>query len=261
MLILFDIDATLLTTGGAGITAMGHAGRDLFGGHFNERSVEYAGRLDPLIIADLLAAHALEPTSDAMARFRAAYHAHLGVLLSASGVAEPCPGVIDLLDALAGAEGVTLGLLTGNFPETGALKLRAGGIDPDRFAVSAWGCDSPLDPPAREHLPPVAMERYRVLHEREIAGDRVTIIGDTPHDVSCGKAHGCRVLAVATGMFPVEALDAAGADRAVRTLEDTAEIARWLLSSEGWGKGAPDQASSSRGSTSGSSDGGAACAR
>lgn len=260
MLILFDIDATLLTTGGAGITAMGRAGRALFGDHFDERAVEYAGRLDPLIINDLLAAHALEPTPEAMGRFRDSYHEHLGVLLGASGVSLPCPGVLELLDRLAQAEGVTLGLLTGNFPETGALKLRAGGIDPERFSLAAWGSDSPDDPPAREHLPPVAMERYRVLHEREVRAEHVTIIGDTPHDVSCARAHGCRVLGVATGMFPVEALMASGADRAVESLADTDDIAHWLLSVSD-GTDAPDQASSSSEPRSASSDGRAASAR
>jgi phosphoglycolate phosphatase-like HAD superfamily hydrolase len=259
MLILFDIDATLLTTGGAGIHAMGRAGRALFGDHFDERSVEYAGRLDPLIMNDLLATHAVEPTADAMGRFRDAYHEHLGVLLTSSGVSAPCPGVIDLLDALAKVEGVTLGLLTGNFPETGALKLRAGGIDPARFAIAAWGSDSPIQPPAREHLPPVAMERYRTLHNREIPADHVTIIGDTPHDVACAKAHACRVLGVATGMFPREALEAAGADRAVESLADTDDIVRWLLSVARDRKGGAAQASSSSGPTSEAD--GRACAR
>ena len=230
MLILFDIDATLLTTGGAGIAAMGHAGRAMFGDHFDERRVEYAGRLDPLIIADLLTAHDIEPTPDAIDAFRAGSRAHLGDLLTDTGVARPCPGVIDLLDALSGVPGVTLGLLTGNFPETGALKLRAGGIDPDRFAITAWGSDSPHLPPARDHLPPVAMGRYRERYMREIRGERVTIVGDTPHDVACGKAHACRVLGVGTGAFPASALLDAGADLAVDTLGDTDTISEWLLS-------------------------------
>jgi phosphoglycolate phosphatase-like HAD superfamily hydrolase len=238
MLVLFDIDATLLTTGGAGITAMGHAGRAMYGDHFDEHCVEYAGRLDPLIIADLLVAHGVDPTPDAIAGFRAGYATHLGALLENTGVSCPCPGVPELLDALAGVEGLTLGLLTGNFPETGALKLRAGGIDPERFVVAAWGCDSPHVPPAREHLPPVAMGLYKERCLGEITGERVTIIGDTPHDVSCAKAHGCRVIGVGTGTFTVSELRAAGADLAVETLEDTRAITGWLLAGMGDGRGA-----------------------
>ena len=228
MLILFDIDATLLTTGGAGITAMGHAGRAMLGEHFDEREVEFAGRLDPLIIADLLAAHAVDPTPQVLADFRRAYHHHLSMLLNRSSISRPCPGALQLLAALERIQGITLGLLTGNFPETGTLKLRAGGIDPELFAVAAWGCDSPIQPPAREHLPPVAMKRYRTRFGRELAGADVTIVGDTPHDVACAKAHGCRALAVGTGMFGLDDLARSGADRVVSTLDASDDIARWL---------------------------------
>lgn len=229
MLILFDIDATLITTARAGIRAMGEAGRALFGPSFDESRAEYAGRLDPLIMHDLLAAHGQPADAAAIARFRAAYKRHLEALLENGGRARPCPGVIELLERLAHESSAALGLLTGNFPETGALKLTAGGVDPSRFEIRVWGEDSPHDPPAREHLPPVAMARYRARFGRAIDAARVTIVGDTPHDVSCGKAHGCRVLAVATGHFTSEELSRAGADLAVRDLSDTETIARWLL--------------------------------
>ncbi len=259
MLILFDIDATLLTTGGAGIDAMGRAGRALYGDNFDERSVEFAGRLDPLIIADLLLAHDVEPTPEAIQRFRDAYAGHLRELLAQTGVARPCPGVLELLDTLSRVEGLTLGLLTGNFPETGAIKLRAGGIDPARFALAAWGCDSPHLPPARDHLPPVAITRYRDLHKREILAGDVTIIGDTPHDVACARAHGCRVLAVATGMFDQATLRDAGADLVVESLLDTPAIAAWLTRA---GAGSTDgQACGSSPSPKSGSSGGAARAR
>lgn len=229
MLILFDIDSTLLTTGGAGIRAMGGAGRGLYGEAFDERRVEYAGRLDPLIIADLLASHGISPTLVAMSSFRAAYREHLEALLGEAEIANPCPGVSSLLGDLSAREGLTLGLLTGNFPETGAIKLRAGGIDPEMFTITAWGCDSPHDPPAREHLPPVAMSRYHEAFGRALDPAEVTIIGDTPHDVSCGKAHGCRVLGVGTGLFTAAELSGAGADLAVETLEGVEEISGWLV--------------------------------
>ncbi len=228
MLILFDIDATLLTTTRAGIHAMGHAGRELFGTSFDEHAVEYSGRLDPLIIHDLLTVHAKPTGPEAIGVFREAYRRHLEGLLADRSLARPCPGIDALLDALAHRTEITLGLLTGNFPETGEIKLRAAGIDPARFAIAAWGSDSPHDPPARDHLPPVAMARYGVLGRRPIEPDSVVIIGDTPHDVACARAHGVRSLAVATGMFSVEQLVAAGADWAVPTVENTEEIVRWL---------------------------------
>ncbi len=229
MLILFDIDATLVTTSRCGIAAMGDAGRALFGDDFDHESVEYAGRLDPLIIADLLVAAGEDPTPERIEAFRRAYGEHLARRLAAPGIARPCPGVVELLSALSGeARGATLALLTGNFPETGALKLKAAGLDVEAFAFGVWGCDSPHDPPSRDHLPAVAIERYQALHGRAIEGERVTIIGDTPHDVACGLAHGCRVLGVGTGRYSADDLRQAGAHLALEDLGATSEIVEWL---------------------------------
>lgn len=229
MLILFDIDATLIKTSGLGIKAMGLAGRELFGELFNERVVEYAGRLDPLIISDLLRAHEIAENGANVTRFRAGYRRHLEHLLSEPGKGQACPGVPGLLDRLRGREGVTMGLLTGNFPETGRIKLRACGIETDQFRVCAWGDESPEAVPARDHLPPVAMARHERMTGSRVDPKRVTIIGDTPHDVACARAHGCRSLGVATGQFGVAALKGCGADHVVEDLSDGAAVERWLL--------------------------------
>lgn len=238
MLILFDVDATLITTSRAGIAAMGLAGRERYGPAFDESRVSYAGRLDPLIIADLLRAHAVEVSDEEVSSFRRAYREHLERLLRTPGLAKPCPGVLDLLAALetrgvrggaAGEGGGAMGLLTGNYPETGAIKLRASGVDPDRFIIQVWGCDSPHAPPSREHLPAVGMLRYKARFGRPIDPARVTVIGDTPLDIGCAKAAGCRSLGVATGPFGVEDLHDAGADLALPDLSETSRVLEWLL--------------------------------
>lgn len=229
MLLLFDIDATLIKTSGLGIKAMGLAGRELFGDSFNERCVEYAGRLDPLIITDLLRAHAIDETPAIAAAFREGYKKYLRVVLSEPGKAITCPGVPALLQRLAGHPAVTLGLLTGNFPDTGEVKLRACDIDPSVFAISAWGNDSPHSPPARDHLPPVAMMRFHERFGRRVDPRKITIIGDTPHDIGCAKAHGCRSLGVGTGQFTAEALAACGASHAVPDMSDTDAVTEWLV--------------------------------
>jgi len=228
MLILFDVDATLITTSRLGIAAMGHAGREQFGENFNENTVEYAGRLDPLIIADLLAAHDQPVTHDAINAFHAGYRTHLARLLAERNTAKTCPGVPALLDALFAIKGLCVGVLTGNFPDTGRIKLAAAGIDTDRFHLHVWGCDSPHDPPARDHLPGVALQRYHTLHARHADPSQVWIIGDTPHDIACAKAHNCRSLGVATGMFDEENLRAAGADHTAPDLSQTDDIRRVL---------------------------------
>ncbi|QOI99492.1 MAG: haloacid dehalogenase-like hydrolase [Phycisphaeraceae bacterium] len=229
MLILFDIDATLITTQRAGIEALHGAGQDHFGPGFTTEGVDFAGRLDPLILADLLVRNALEPTPANRGVLRDGYRRRLASILAEPGRANACPGVMDLLAALAGRPGVTLGLLTGNFPDTGALKLRAAGIEPEGFPVRVWGDESPHDPPAREHLVPVGLERYATLAGSPADPARVTVIGDTPHDVACARAHGCRSLAVATGMYSRLDLERAGATAAVENLSSTGEVLGWLL--------------------------------
>jgi len=227
VLILFDIDATLITTGGIGIAAMIDAGRSIHGPAFHAERVEFAGRLDPLILADMLVANGIEPTTEAMLSMRRVYREALVRRLSPGGVARALPGVPELLRALGlCGDRLTLGLLTGNFAETGSLKLQAAGIDPEGFSVRVWGDESPHTPPAREHLPGVALERVRERWGRPARGEEVVVIGDTPHDIACARAHGCRVLAVATGKF--SAADLVHADRVVPDLSDVEGVLRWL---------------------------------
>lgn len=229
MLVLFDIDATLVSTCGAGIRAMEDAARDLFGPAAAADGIEYAGRLDPLIIADFCRAAGRLPTREMLAQFRERYRLALARRLRDPGVEpRPLPGVLDLLRRLRFESSARLGLLTGNFEETGSLKLAACGIDPARFDLAVWGDHSPRDPPDRADLPPVAMRRFSALAGCAVEARHVTIIGDTPHDVRCARAHGCRSLGVATGRFSVAALLDAGADAAVPDLSDTAAIVAWL---------------------------------
>lgn len=230
MLILFDVDATLISTSRAGIDALGAAGRSLFGPGFTTERTEFAGRLDPLIIRDLLIDNALEPTAARCAGLRGGYRTNLVAMLA--DPARRCamlPGVPELVGALAQSPGVTLGLLTGNYEDTGSIKLRACGLEPGRFALRVWGDESPHDPPSRDHLPHVALDRYAREHGRELDPARAIIVGDTPHDVRCARGAGMRCLAVATGHHGVEALSVTGADRVVSDLRQTAEILAWML--------------------------------
>ena len=229
MLILFDIDMTLITTGGAGMKAMQDAGRELFGASFTTDGIEFAGRLDPLIITDMLVRHGLEDGPARHAEFRAVYRRHLERHLQQPGKRMALPGVMEILGELR-RRAVMLGLLTGNFEETGSMKLRACGIDPTGFAVRVWGDEGRLRPARREHLVPVGLERGRAALGR-LEPAQVAIIGDTPHDVACARAHGCRSVGVATGKFGVEELRRAGADLALSDLSDTHRVVSWLMNS------------------------------
>lgn len=227
MLVLFDIDATLITTRGKGLEAMRRAGADTFGEPFDVAHVEASGRLDPLIMRDMVAATVREATPAQMDAFRVAYRARLEEVLE-PGVAAPLAGVRELLAALELIDGLVMGLVTGNLPETGLLKLDRAGIDAEVFRVHAWGCDCPHEPPTRDHLPGVALLKYAELQGREADRALTTIVGDTPHDVACAKAHDLRCLAVATGKFDGATLAAAGADLVVDDLSDTRELVSWL---------------------------------
>lgn len=227
MLVLFDIDRTLLETDAAGIACLLDAGRSLFGPSFTVDGVLFGGRLDPLIIRDMLAASGVKPSAEHAIAMRRAYHERMAVAMARAGSARALAGALALVGAVEAVEGATIGLLTGNFEETGRLKLSAAGFDPDRFAVRVWGDECPCDPPAREHLPPVGVERYAALRGRP--PERVVIIGDTIHDVACGLAHGCAVLAVATGHDTPEQLARAGAHRVVEDLRDTRGIVEWIV--------------------------------
>jgi phosphoglycolate phosphatase-like HAD superfamily hydrolase len=227
MLILFDIDGTILRSQGAGLNAMEQAARELFGEHFSFEGVEVAGRLDTLIWSDAARRNSLEDAAAHHDRFRRRYAELLRDRLANGASLTIMPGVRELIAALRRLPHITLGLLTGNYPETGRLKIEAAGFTFEHFEVNAWGCDGSH----RRDLPPLAIRDYRQLKGRTIEPADVTIIGDTPHDIDCAHAHGCRCLAVATGDFSAAALEESGADRVVRDLSQTDDVCQWLLRS------------------------------
>jgi phosphoglycolate phosphatase-like HAD superfamily hydrolase len=237
MLILFDIDATLLTSSKAGVLALERGGKDAFGDRFSIDGVDFAGRLDPLIIADLLRQNRLDHTTENAERLKAGYIRNLPEYLARPGSTTTCPGVHPLLDELRRHGHITLGLLTGNFAETGALKLRSVGIDPAWFPVHVWGDQSPHNPPARDHLPPLGLARFEQLHGRPAEPDRTVIIGDTPHDIRCAKVNGCKSLGVATGQFSLDQLRAHDPSHVLADLSETRAVLGWLLEAVGASRG------------------------
>ena len=225
MLILFDIDGTLLLTNRAGLTAMKAATSELYGDEITFEGVDFAGRLDPLIWAAVVEPHDIDAEAE-HDRFRAEYARQLREAFDETATSNLLPGVRELVEALDARDDITLGLLTGNYPETGEMKITAAGMDPDLFPIAAWGCDGPQ----RRDLTPVAMQRYEEKYGQAIASDRVLVIGDTIHDVECATAHGCRSLAVATGpMYSIQQLQDTGADLVVEDLSDTKRILTWIM--------------------------------
>jgi len=230
-LVLFDIDGTILWTDGAGRRAIGQALLDEIGTTGPIEYYRFDGKTDPQIVRELLslAGHPAAAADDRVAAVCRRYLELLeGELARPTQRTRVLAGVPELLGGLEEheAEGRALvGLLTGNLEGGAALKLKSAGLDPRRFAVGAYGSDSPQRP----ELPAIAARRAAERTGREIPGRDVVIIGDTPDDVACGEPIGARVVAVATGFYDVAALRAAGAARVFADLRDTAAVLDAIL--------------------------------
>lgn len=227
VLVLFDIDGTLLLTTGAGRRAITATLADRLGRHDAWQSIPFDGKTDPQIVRELLEA-AGDPATDE-ASVTAVCERYVALLEEeldrVPGATQLLPGVADLLDRLEAEPDVILGLLTGNVARGAGLKLRSGGLDPARFKVGAFGSDSSR----RSDLPAIAAARAAPLFGRVPAGESVVIVGDTPADVTCGQAIGARAVAVATGSYSVSSLREAGAHAAFEDLSDTVAVLEALL--------------------------------
>jgi phosphoglycolate phosphatase-like HAD superfamily hydrolase len=226
-LVLFDIDGTLVLTGGAGLRAMNRAGEEILGVLNLLDGIPLAGRTDWIILHDALTRAGHELDEDLFARMRDAHIRHLAEEIEqrGDGVKDVMPGVRELLPALRSRDDVTLGLLTGNFEEAARIKL-------DHFDLWAYfRCGAFGDDAAdRNALVPFAVDRARTCGLGSFDYADVVVIGDTPHDVACAVAVGAQPVAVATGGFSVEQLRATGAPVVLEDLSDTEGFLTWLES-------------------------------
>ncbi len=212
-LLLFDIDGTLIASGGAGRDAIADAFSDEFGLSGLD-GVQIDGRTDTGIFEDALRLAGVDPTPADVDRMTEAYIARLPEALRTHN-GRVLEGVVDLLDALDGAEAV-VGLATGNVARGAELKLRHYGLW-DRFVGGGFG-DVSSD---RNRVLAAAVEELARIGGVAPAAASPVVIGDTPRDVSAGHAVGARVLAVATGNYGEDALHESGADFVLPDLRDT----------------------------------------
>ena len=219
-LLLFDIDGTLMLSGGAGMRSMHRVAGRMFGADFSWQGVDPQGNLDPLIFAEALALNGVdgEQHHDAfrdsyLQQLRHELHAHRDQVRVMPGI----HAALALLRQRAETRrDVVLGLLSGNYAQAVPVKLASIDVDPSWFEITAFGDEAATRPA----LLALAMSKYEALHGEAADPQRVWIIGDTPRDVACAHAHGCRCLAVATGFSSSDDLRRAGADVLVDDLAD-----------------------------------------
>jgi phosphoglycolate phosphatase len=226
-LVLFDIDGTLLNSGGMGRASMQRALGLIFGSPGNP-SYRYDGKTDKQIVRDVmrLEGHTDEHIDSRMEKLIELYLEGLRTG-SKSGKfnVRPLEGVTELLDALEARDDVVLGLLTGNVEPGARIKLAAAGLDPDRFRINAFGSDHEHRP----QLPAIAQKRASEKLGLDIAGDRVVVIGDTPADIDCGRSLGAKAIGVASGHYTVEQLQAHNPYAVFPSLKNTQQVLQTIL--------------------------------
>jgi phosphoglycolate phosphatase-like HAD superfamily hydrolase len=204
---LFDIDGTLLVTGGAGAVAWQRAFRELHGIDADIEEHTHAGMTDPEIAEIVFREVIGRDGSDAeRARAIAGYLSHLEDAVNESDGYRVMPGIEEILPRLTG-QGVLLGIVTGNIEAAAQIKLARADLN-RFFAFGGYGSDSR----DRTELTKRAIERGGEVSGSRLDLDATIGVGDTPRDVSACHGAGIRVVGVATGSYSVEEQRQAGAD-------------------------------------------------
>ncbi|MGI8802013.1 MAG: HAD family hydrolase [Solirubrobacteraceae bacterium] len=212
--VLFDIDGTLITTGGASAVAWRRSFEELYGLDADINAHTHAGMTDPAVGRTTFeAVLGRPPTTQELAKLMARRLHHLAETVVSSDGYRVMPGVERLLVDLI-ERGLLLGLTTGNVEAAAHIKLSRGRLN-RFFSFGGYGSDSD----DRVELTRRALERAAVVAGVPILPAACLVVGDTPLDVAAGHGAGIRVVGVATGSYSVDELEAAGADYALASLE------------------------------------------
>jgi phosphoglycolate phosphatase-like HAD superfamily hydrolase len=212
-LVLFDIDGTLVHTGGAGTKAFSRTFSHLFGLRHGAERMKFAGRTDVSLVREFFQIHGVPESRENFSRFFENYVFWLEQIL-ARNTGDQCPGITRFLaDLLALPQPPMLGLLTGNIRLGAEIKLRRFGLW-DAFVMGGFADDHE----DRNHIAVAALQRGRRVLDPQLHPQEVLVIGDTPFDVRCGKFIGAQTLAVATGGSKYEELKEHAADWTVQDL-------------------------------------------
>jgi phosphoglycolate phosphatase len=217
-LLLFDIDGTLVHSGGAGIHALKTAFKERFGIDDDLHDIEIAGMTDSGIVVSILNKHKIPATNENMSAFLDSYVHFLSLELPRRK-GKLLPGVFELLQRLKSRPRLVLALLTGNVSRGAQLKLEHYGVW-HFFEFGAFADDHH----DRNRLGPFARARAKEKHGREFSASDIDVIGDTPRDIECGKALGARTIAVATGTWSRDELAKHEPDLLIDDLSDVESV-------------------------------------
>lgn len=211
-LLLFDVDATLILTGGAGLRALNRAFRDLFDVENAMNDVAPHGKTDPAIVREIFQKNMPgQSVNDALiVTVLESYVGFLSDEVDRSDAYHVLPGILEILHHLHHRHDVLLGLATGNVESGARIKLRRGDLN-RYFGFGGYGSDAE----DRPGLVRRAVEKAARHHGRVIESHDVFVIGDTPLDIEAGRNAGYRTVGVATGHYSVDQLREAGADFAI----------------------------------------------
>jgi phosphoglycolate phosphatase-like HAD superfamily hydrolase len=215
MVILFDIDGTLISTGGAGRRAYEAAFAQEFGEDHGLLEFSFSGMTDPLLIRRGLEAAEREVTPAIVDAMVERYLEHLPATLQTVSTYTVYPGVDDIVPALADRPDLALGLGTGNVEQGARLKLEPAGLN-DYFAFGGFGSDAE----DRAEILRAGAERGAAQLGCDVATTRVVVIGDTPRDIDAARRIGAQCIAVDTGSTDTDAIREAGPDLFVPDLRD-----------------------------------------
>lgn len=220
-LILFDIDGTLIDSGGAGTRSLNLAFRELFSIENAFHGISMAGKTDTQIMKEGLMKHGL-PIDGYIDAVIEAYLKNLQKEIH-NDRRHIKPGIYELLERFSLLRKVRTGLLTGNL-ETGArIKLEPFKLN-EYFPTGAFGSDDE----DRNRLLPIAIMRFEKLCKTKIDFRGCIVVGDTPRDIHCAKPYGAICIGVATGPYPMDSLIAAGADYVLKDLSDHHHLLQFL---------------------------------
>ena len=217
-LLLFDIDGTLVNTGGAGVESLKATVRNRFRTGDDLRDIEIAGKTDRAIMRDILRKYQVDPTEENIISFAGEYIDGLPLYLSRTR-GRVLPGIQQLLERLKPQPHIVLALLTGNLQEGARLKLQHYGLW-HFFEFGAFADDHH----DRNELGGFARKRAQLKHGHDFDAADIDVIGDTNHDIACGKAFGARTIAVATGSWSRERLQSCTPDFLFDDLSATNDV-------------------------------------